>query len=250
MISRIGIYVIVGFTAFLFACQRNQKETLKIAYASNMQYVIKDLAEEFSKIHSIECDLIKGSSGRIYAQIKQGAPYDIFISANTLYPQKLSNDDLLLSFPLDFAIGQLILWSSKKIDSMSLINHSKIGIPNPKFAPYGMAASIYLKNTNQLSAIKQKLIYAESVSQVNQFINTKSVDIGFTSQSVLYSKIKDKGYWEYIDPDLYPPIKHSIAILKKNSNLEMSQIFLEFMFSEEAESILKSYGYLTVKNKL
>ena len=223
-----------------------------VAVAANMQYAMEDLSIVFEKKYGIKVEISSASSGVLTTQIKQGAPFDLFISANMRYPNLLFQENLTVDTPEVYAHGSLVLWTMKGVDiSKGLAclledNVKKIAIANNETAPYGIAAFEALKNKGYLDSISSKLIYGESVGQVNQYIMSKSVDIGLTSKSVLFSpKIKGKGHYIEIDTSLYKPIYQGIVMLMnaKEKNLKNAELFYNFMFSVEAKEVLTKYGY-------
>lgn len=234
------------------ACQQKQDHTLTIAAASNMQFAIKQLAKKFTQQTGIDCDLVISSSGKITAQITEGAPFDIFVSADMKYPNQLYKKGLTLKKPRIYGYGKLILWTmhtdiSTSIETLTNPKTQHIAIANPKTAPYGKAAIEVLKKQGIYKATKDKLVYGESIAQTNQFIVLKSATMGFTSKSVvLSSQMKGKGVWKEIDSNFYSTIAQGIALIKqKNHSVDDAQKFYEFLFSKNAKSILEDFGYAT-----
>ena len=246
-------YLLFFFVLSLFyGCQT--KRTLKIAVAANTQYAMEDIANEFEKAYGIEVDLIVGSSGKLTAQIEQGAPFDIFIAADTKYPDYLFKKGLVNDSASIYARGQLVLWTLKDYSpSLELLKSDeikKIAIPNPELAPYGLASKDVLLTQNLYVSIKEKLIYGESVSQSNQFITTQSADIGFTALSVVLSpKMEGIGHWTIINPKYYFPIEQGMVILKSTERNTEAELFYNYIFSSEAQKILQKYGYLTLDHE-
>lgn len=236
---------------FISACKFESKDKLTIAVASNMRFAMEELTESFEQEKGIECNLIISSSGKLMAQIKEGAPYDVFISAKMKYANQLFEQGIS-DKPKVFALGSLVLWST--IDSLypsvellmeEYIKH--IAIANPQTAPYGEASIEVLKYYDLYDRLEGKLVFGESISQCNQFIMSKAVEIGFTSQStVSSSKVKNDGQWMVIDTLAYAPIKHGVAILKNDRNLNVeANAFLKYLHSDKGNSILKKYAYKT-----
>ncbi len=247
----IGKLVIVGFILSLTSCQQNKNHQLTIATASNMQFVMEALTVSFTQETDIKCQTIVSSSGKLTAQIKENAPYDIFVSANMKYPNELFNSGFSQGKPKIYALGKLVLWSmNEKIQpSIDMLLNKKIkhiAIANPKTAPYGIAAIEVLKYHKIYEAIKHKLVYGESISQTNQFILSQSAEIGFTAKSVLLSpKLKGKGLWVTLNDKSYSPISQGLILIKeRNGKNKEAQQFQNFLFSKKAKEILKTYGYL------
>lgn len=234
-------------TLILVSC--NSSETLKVATSANMQFAMQEIIDSFMESCHCQVDLITGSSGKLTAQIEQGAPYDIFVSANTKYPTYLFKKGLTKSTPKVYAQGQLVLWSSKpqkyQLSDLTSDLIKQIAIPNPKNAPYGQAAIEVLKQKHIYHQVKQKLVYGESVSQVNQFVESQTVDVGFTAFSVVKSKNNDKiDNWSLIDKQFYQPILQSAVMIDRKNHSQTTIDFFEYLFSDESQLILKKYGYL------
>lgn len=229
-------------------------EKLIIATSANMQYTMEELVTEFSNSSGIPCQIVVGSSGKLAAQITSGAPFAIFVAADTKYPEELYRRNLCLAPPKVYAQGHLVLWTTKvaiepdvKILDSESIKH--IAIANPSLAPYGNAAIEFLTNNGLLEKVKHKLVYGESISQANQFIVSGSAEIGFTAQSVvLYSQLKPLGKWIPLDTDQYTPINQAVVLLKNTkSQEERAKRFEKFLFSLPAKKILENFGYSVAK---
>jgi len=234
----------------LFSCQNNNTDKLRIATAANMQFVMTDLLVAFTAQTGIATEMIVGSSGKLTAQIKEGAPYDVFVSADMKYPKALYEAQLTTKTPEIYAYGKLVLWSNN-IDikpSLSILSTDSveyIAMANPKIAPYGKAAMEVLEYYNLVDSVNAKLVYGESIAQCNQFILTQAAEIGFTAQSTLFStQLRNSKNWVYIDEKSYQSIEQGIVILKQRRDfLEQANVFYDFLFSEKAQQILKQYGY-------
>ncbi|MBD3637567.1 MAG: molybdate ABC transporter substrate-binding protein [Crocinitomicaceae bacterium] len=238
--SILAVFVLIG-------CSNKSK--LVVATSANMQFAVEEIQDKFEKEEGIAIDLIIGSSGKLSAQIEQGAPYDVFISANTKYPQYLFDKNLTEDEPKVYAHGRLVLWTCKNfipsLDSLTSGAIEKIAIANPKHAPYGEAAVSVLKNEGIYDAVLPKLVYAESISQCNHLITTKAVDVGFTSYSTISSeKMKNTGNWIAVDNTDHDPIEQAAVIIKNSDKKEAARKFYEFLFSDPAIDILQNYGYL------
>ncbi|MEO6187741.1 MAG: molybdate ABC transporter substrate-binding protein, partial [Ginsengibacter sp.] len=187
------------------ACNEQRDQTLTIAVAANMQFAAKDLVNAFTSETGIKTKLIISSSGQLTAQIKAGAPFDVFISADMKYPMELFSSGHATKKPIVYAYGKLVLWSlvdsiAPSINTLTSARINHIAIANPKTAPYGMAAIEVLKRHALYEPLKNKLVYGESISQTNQFIISKSAGVGFTAKSVVLSpQMEGKGKWTEID---------------------------------------------------
>ncbi len=234
------------------SCSQQQKNVLYIAVSANMQFAIKEASKDFTAKTGIECELIIGSSGKLTAQIKEGAPFDIFISANMKYPEELFKTGKTVNEPKVYAYGKLVLWSAiegvkPSIEMLKSIHIRHIALANPKMAPYGVASIEVLQNNQIYPDVEHKLVYGESILQTNQFIISESVQIGFTSKSVVLSdRMKNKGNWVEIEDKNYTPIKQSVVVIKHDHNRvkqENVEKYYQFLWSKETASILENYGY-------
>ncbi|WP_158829505.1 molybdate ABC transporter substrate-binding protein [Mucilaginibacter lacusdianchii] len=224
-----------------------------VGVAANAEPVAKKLAKEFKKETGIKAELFVSSSGKLTTQIEQGAPLDIFLSADMKYPQELYTKKLTVTKPRVYANGSLILWSRKNINVQngmrSLLNPAiqKIAVANPALAPYGSAAIAAIKKAGLATRLQSKLVYGESISQVNQYLLSGAADVAFTSKSVVLDMAKkSKGDWKEVDPKLYPPIAQGVVILKyavTGKNRANAQKFYDFLFSRKGKSVFALYGY-------
>jgi len=235
---------------FLFATTTSFAQELKVAVAANLQGVIKVLGKDFKEKTGIEIQPIVGSSGNLSTQIKNGAPFDVFLSADMGFPETLAKEGFSTKEPSVYAYGSLIICSSQNIgfenwERMLLSSRvKKIAIANPAIAPYGKAAEESLKLKGVLDDIKSKLVTGESISQVNTYITTGTVDVGFTTRALVKDvEGKTTIYWKEIDPKSYTPIKQGMIILKESKEVASAQKFYDYMLSPAAKKILKEYGY-------
>jgi molybdate transport system substrate-binding protein len=228
-------------------------ETLRIAVAANVSYAIGELKRTFENEHpKITVEVILGSSGKLTAQIKHGAPFDLFMSANMKYPEVLYEEGIAMEKPVIYAQGVLVYLSVKPQDFSKGVmllkekKNQKIAIANPKTAPYGIAAVEALKNAKVYEEIKDKFVYGESVSQTVTYA-TKAADIGVVAKSSLFSpqmkQYKQGKNWHDVNSTLYRPISQGMVILRHGKKSKDAKAFYQFMLSQEAQKILKKYGY-------
>ncbi|DAB28283.1 MAG: molybdate ABC transporter substrate-binding protein [Sulfurimonas sp. RIFOXYD12_FULL_33_39] len=230
-------------------------QTINIAVAANVSYAIEELKTEFKKNHpNTDIQVTLGSSGKLTAQIKNGAPYGLFMSANMKYPQSLYDDKIAVTKPVVYAEGALAYLSNKEQDfskGIEIVKSdkiSKIAVANPKTAPYGIAAIEAMKNGGVYESVKDKFVFAESISQTVAYTVT-AADIGLIAKSSLYSDkmsmYKEGINWAEVDSKLYTPIEQGIVILKYGKNNSEYRDFYDFVLSDKAKKIFKSYGYIT-----
>jgi molybdate transport system substrate-binding protein len=237
-----------------FAVSITAQNKVTVAVAANMQYPMNALKEKFEQETGIKIEVILSSSGKLTQQIQEGAPYDVFISADTIYPQTLYRNNFATAAPKVYAKGVLVLWSNnpniqpaKDLKLLLSDNVKKIAIANPKTAPYGVAAEQILNHYNLYDQVRDKLVFGESITQTNQFILSQSADIGFTAKSVvLSSEMKDKGKWVDLDLKTYSPIEQAAVILKHGTetNKAASEKFYNYLYSKTGKDIFKKFGYL------
>lgn len=242
------------FFALVASAAITQAQTIRVATAANLQAVIKVLQADFKKRTGITVDAVTGSSGNLVAQINNGAPYDVFLSADMEFPQKLKQSGQSAKDPVVYALGSLVICSKENINLKNwqkLIVTSavtKVAIANPKIAPYGKAAEESLQKAGLLELVRAKAVYGESIAQVNTYITTGVVTVGFTTQSLVKDPANaTKLYWQAISSKTYAPIQQGIVILKHATdagNAAAANRFYQYMLSGAAKSILKKYGYI------
>ena len=229
-----------------------QATTLTVAVAASAQYMFAELQSAFQQQTGHTLRAVYGSSGKLTAQVMHGAPFDVFLSADMEYPQKLHAAGFAEP-PRVYAYGALVLWTMEEFDLgnwQSLLNSAKvkkIAIANPKTAPYGRETMRVLSHFKLDATLQPKLVYGESISQTSQYIHSRSATVGFTAKSVVMSPtMHGTGKWVEIPKGIYQPIAQGIAVLKHGQQFEpeTAQQFRDFMLSPSAHVILNRYGYL------
>jgi molybdate transport system substrate-binding protein len=236
-----------SFIMVFLSCTDFGANKLNIAASSNTQHAIREIAKEFEKEFETKVNVIVGSSGKLTSQIKQGAPYDVFVSADLLYPQDLYETGFTTDLPEVYAYGKLICWTTKKgidpvIPSFTDSKIKKIAIGNPKLAPYGRLAQSAIEHFGILDEVREKLVFGENIAQTTQFIQTGAADIGITSISMVKKIKKGKGSWQELPKESYLPIAQGSVIINRSKH-EYSAAFYKFLFSDKAQIILESYGF-------
>ncbi len=237
---------IISISFFLLIVFNVNAAEIKIAVASNFKSAIYPLVKEFEKNTKHKIILSFASTGKHYAQIKNGAPFSVFLAADVKRAKLLEQQNIAIKGSrFTYAIGKLVLWSkaeTKNLNNILLQNKFKLlAIANPRHAPYGKAAKEYLENINIWHNIKNKLIRGENINQTFQFADSGSVDLALIALSQVITSNKTK--FEKIDENLYTPIKQQ-AVLLKNENI--AKLFLQFIKSDKAKKIIKKYGYDTL----
>lgn len=226
---------------------------LTVAVAANVKYAFDDLAVEFKKDTGIEVQGVFGSSGKIAAQVKGGAPFDVFLSADTEVPESLYKESLAVTKPKVYAYGALVLWTMKDLDlnkGLPLLADArvqKVAIANPKLAPYGHAAMQALESAKLNAAVEPKLVYGENISQTAQFVDSGAADIGFVAKSLVVAPgMAGKGKWVDVSKGSYEPIAQGVVVLKHGAETqsESARKFVDFLFTPKARAIFEKYGYV------
>ena len=228
-------------------------DEISVAAAADLTFAFKDVAEKFQEQSGIKVKLSLGSSGNFFSQIQNGAPYDLFFSADMGYATKLQDTGLTeLGSLTEYATGSIVLWtpSSSKIEVNSGLSAlkdpsiHKIAIANPEHAPYGRAAVAALKHESLYDLIKDKLVLGENISQTTQFVQSGNADIGILALSLAMAPaMKDEGKYFVIPADDYPPIRQAAVILKSSQKKESAHKFLRFLQTPEIAALMKRYGF-------
>jgi molybdate transport system substrate-binding protein len=194
-----------------------------------------------------------GSSGNFYAQIQNGAPFDLYFSADIGYPKKLDEAGLIVPGSLyRYAVGRIVLWThqnshrdiSKGLETLRDPAVKKIAIANPKHAPYGRAAVAAMEYFKVYEEARDKLVLGENISQAAQFIESGACDIGIIALSLaLAPTMKSHGsYWE-IPAAAHPPLEQGAAIIKSSKHHDLAKQFLAFMQADKGREIMTRYGF-------
>ncbi|MGB0753752.1 MAG: molybdate ABC transporter substrate-binding protein [Candidatus Pseudothioglobus sp.] len=228
-------------------------DEIKIAVASNFYPTMKELVTHFESITpnsdtTNNIVLISGSSGKHYAQILNGAPFDLFFSADKLRPNMLEKEEVFNNQSrFTYALGKLALWSpfNEYVDSDGQVLYNDdfrfIAIANPKIAPYGIASKETLTSMNLWQDMEEKLVRGENIAQTFQFAKSGNAKLGFVSYSQILSlnSSSEGSYW-LVPQDMYQPIEQQAILLKDSS---LGKDFLSFIMSDEALDIIKRNGY-------
>ena len=232
----------------LSGCGSNENAALQVAVAANFIAPAERLAKEFEKLHSIKVSIIPGSTGKLYAQIENGAPFDLFLAADVRRPELLDNEGLGVSGTrFTYAIGQLALWSPTRNyveeagSVLSSGTYEHLSIANPDLAPYGIAAEQVLRYMGLWDSLESKLVRGENISQALQFVSNGSAQLGFISRS----QLPGHGSQWLVPSELHDPIEQQAIIIKATEKLQEAQIFIEYLQGKDARTLIESYGYRT-----
>jgi molybdate transport system substrate-binding protein len=247
---RLSVLAILGIS---FLSQLCTAQEITVAAAADLQSAMQDVAARFERETGKKVKVIFGSSGNFFQQIQNGAPFDMFFSANLDYPKKLEEGGLIENRSYyQYAQGKIVVWvrNDSKIDLTSglkvLLDPSveKIAIANPLHAPYGQAAVSAMQKEGVYDKAKAKFVLGENISQTASFIVSGSADIGIVALSLALSpNMKDKGRYHEIPADEYPPIEQACVILSSSKNKEIAQQFLAYFKSAAVADLLVGYGF-------
>ena len=232
----------------LAGCSREgPKPEFLIAAAADLRIAMDEIAAEFQKIHpEANVKVSYGSSGQFTQQIENGAPFDVFCSADAGYPKKLVDEGFALAgSEFVYAIGHIVLWvpesSPLQLTGPQVLRDPSIrhiAMANPAHAPYGRAAEAALRSMGLYDAVKDKLVYGENVSQALQYAQTGAAEIGIVSAAL----VKGGRSWE-VPQNFYPKLEQGGIIVKSSRNAALAQEFRSFLLSEQGRSILKRHGF-------
>lgn len=252
--SLVVMKCILAGCSLLLGCSRDQhhtgEATLRVAVASNFADTLSAVAARFEQESGHQLILIPGSTGKHYAQIHHGAPFDIFLAADTLRPELLQQEGLALpGTRFTYAVGKLVLWSPDEgvVDPAGKVleqpDFRHLAIANPKLAPYGQAAWEVLQARGLWDALEDRLVRGENISQTIQFVDSGNAELGFVAWSQVQRPGRQPtGSWWEVPQVLYTPIEQQAVLLRDSP---LARDFLAFLRSEEVRTILRDYGYGT-----
>jgi molybdate transport system substrate-binding protein len=229
--------------------------TVRVAAAADLRYAFDDLATAFRTKHpDIGVQPTYGSSGNFFAQLSGDAPFDLFLSADVEYPQKLVEQGRgIKDSQFVYAVGHLVIWTpnNSKLDLKTLgvkavaePSVQKIAIANPRHAPYGRAAEAALKHAGVYDQVKDRLVLGENVAQAAQFVESGAADIGLIALSLaMASPLKDRGRFQEVPADAYPRLDQGGVILTGVKDMAAAQALKDFLTSGEGQTVLDKFGF-------
>jgi molybdate transport system substrate-binding protein len=238
----------------LLAFRAASAQEIRVAAAADLQFALDELSAQYEKQTGRKINVSYGSSGNFFAQIQNGAPFDLLLSADIDYPRRLEAAGLAEPGTLyEYAVGRIVIWMSAdarvdvaKLRWKALLEPGveKIAIANPEHAPYGRSAVAALRNAGVYEQVRAKLVYGENIAQAAQFVASGSAQAGILALSLAVSPpMRDGKRWE-IPANMHPPIEQGAVILKSAKDKEGARAFLAFFKSDAARKILESYGFV------
>ena len=224
---------------------------VQVAVAANFAAPAKQLAERYARASGHQLSLSTGSTGKFYAQIRNGAPFDVLLSADDETPRRLEQEQRAVGGSrFTYAIGKLVLWSSSegvvdaKGDVLRRAAFKRLAIANPRLAPYGAAAQQVMEKLGVWSALQDRLVQGENIAQTYQFVSTGNAELGFIAYSQIREPGKSPAGSSWLVPQaLYAPIQQDAALLQRGAGNRAAGQFLEFLRTAAARELIQAYGY-------
>jgi molybdate transport system substrate-binding protein len=241
------------FLSLLLVGRAAHAQEIRLAAAADLKFALDELGTQYEKQSGKKIAVIYGSSGNFFAQIQNGAPFDLFLSADIEYPRKLEATGLAEPGTVyEYAVGRIVIWMPSearadvaKLGWKALLEPSveRIAIANPEHAPYGRAAVAALRRAGVYEQVRTRLVYGENIAQAAQFVASGSAQAGIIAFSLAVSPpMRDGKRWE-IPAEMYPPIEQGAVILKNAKNKDGARALLAFLKSDTGRKILKTYGF-------
>jgi len=244
-------YLAVSTLASLFTLNSAWADEVQVAVAANFTAPIQAIAKDFEKDTGHTLVAAYGATGQFYAQIKNGAPFEVFLAADDSTPAKLEQEkETVPGSRFTYAIGTLALWSAKPgyVDDQGEVlkknTFQHLSIANPKTAPYGLAATQVLDKLKLTDATKAKLVEGQNITQAFQFVSTGNAELGFVALSQIYKdgKVQSGSAW-IVPARLHEPIRQDAVILNKGKDNPAAKALVDYLKSPKAAALIKAYGY-------
>jgi len=227
-------------------------EKINIAAAADLKFAMDEIVAKFREANAKDdVDVIYGSSGKFYTQIQQGAPYDLYFSADIAFPRELAKSGFSFSEVMPYAFGRIVLWSATmeankmSLDSLTSSKISHIAIANPKHAPYGKRAEEALRASRLWERVEPKLVYGENIAHTAQFVQTGNAQVGIIALSLaLNPALANKGGYWLIPDTLHAPLEQAFIITKRAQGSDLAKKFADYMRSSATRTIMTKYGFV------
>jgi molybdate transport system substrate-binding protein len=240
------------FAVFLFFAASAHAEKVTVAAAADLKFAMDEIVAAFKQAHPADqVQVVYGSSGKFHAQIQQGAPYDLYFSADIAFPRELVKAGLAASEVKPYALGRIVLWSaSLDASKMTLANLtdpeiSRIAIANPKHAPYGKRAEEALRASSLWRKVEPKLVYGESIAHAAQFVQTGNAQVGIIALALALSpELASKGGYRLIPDKLHAPLEQGFIVTKRADRNALAKRFADYMESSPVRAVMTKYGFV------
>lgn len=241
------------YLLLLCVLEAARAESVNVAVSSNFASALEVISRSFEEATGHRVISTSGATGKFYAQIKSGAPFEVFLSADAATPQRLEEEGWVVTGSrFTYAIGRLVLWSSKShvIDREGKVlakgDFEHLSMANPKTSPYGLAAMEVMENRGLVGRLSPKLVQGENIAQAHQFIVSGNAQLGFVALSQVYrdGQLTSGSAW-FIPDGEYKPIRQDVALLKNGAGNPVAKAFLAYIKSPAALDVMSSFGYRT-----
>lgn len=225
---------------------------ITIAAAADLKFAMSEIVTRFKGLHPTEkVEVIYGSSGKFHTQIQQGAPYDLYFSADVEFPRELAKAGLAASEVTPYAFGRIVLWSATldasrmTLESLVAPSIHHIAIANPKHAPYGKRAEEALRASGLWERLEPKLVYGENIAHAAQFVQTGNAQVGIIALALAVNPELSGpgGYW-LIPDTLHKPLEQGFIITRRAENNPLAKRFAEYLSSQSARAVMTRYGFV------
>ena len=231
-------------------------QEIAVAAAADLKFAMGELAANFEKQTGTKVNVTYGSSGNVFSQIQNGAPFDLFFSADVEYAKKLEVSGQAEPGTLySYATGRIVIWmlsginvdlNAQGINALLDPAIQKIAIANPAHAPYGKAAVAAMRQAGIYEKVGPKLVYGENISQAAQFVQSENAQAGIIALSLAISPaMKDSGKMWLIPAELHPPIEQAAVVVRSSRKKEAAKAFLKYIKSAEGKAVMDKYGFTT-----
>jgi len=252
LVSRFAARLLIFICLLVAGQTAHAGEKITIAAAADLKFALDEVVALFSRLHPADrVETIYGSSGKFQTQIRQGAPFDLYFSADIAYPRALKEEGFAASEVQPYAVGRIVLWSpSRDAGRMMLADLAdpairKIAIANPKHAPYGKRAEEALKAAGVWEKVEAKLVYGENVAQAAQFVQTGNAQAGIIALSLALSpELAKQGSYALIPDKLHQPLEQGFIVTRRAAGNPLAQVFARFMSGSEARAVMTRYGFV------
>ena len=236
--------------ALMGAASQAQADDVSVAVAANFTAPMQQIAAAFEKETGHKVVASYGSTGKFYAQIKNGAPFELLLAADDETPAKLIKENAAVAgSQFTYAIGKLVLWSAKSavVDAKGEVlkkgGFDHLALANPKLAPYGAAGVEVMKALGAYDALQPKIVSAENITQAYQFVNSGNALLGFVALSQVLKDGKIDGSAWLVPAHLYAPIRQDAVLLEKGRGKPAAQALANYLKGDKAKAVIKSFGY-------
>lgn len=233
-------------------------EKITVAAAADLKFAMDEIVTSFRKIQlGHEIEVVYGSSGKFHTQIQQGAPYDLFFSADISFPRELAKQGLSMYDVKPYAVGRIVLWSAgmdaTKMTMASLVDPkiTKIAIANPKHAPYGKRAEEALRASGVWEKVRSKLVFGENIAQTAQYVQSGNAQVGVLALSlVINPELSKQGGYYLIPENLHKPLEQGFIITRLGADKPLAKKFADYMVSKQARAVMTKYGFVLPGEKV